>query len=287
MQEWEPQSMTPQVQAPTHAKLLSLFWGASSCLGILKRLHVLLTKFPPTYTSHLLLHQFLPWTESALVLAGAILLWNMRPLAAKLFLANLAITVTGTIYLTFVSPDSQMVLLKQKSYFPWILVIGIGYSALCAGYVWWVTSRPATAKAEPSSRNSSQAPTAAKFISIMYGLAASIRLLSLFHVLPSSFGLRINYTEHPMTYHFATLASAAIMLPAAVYLWKMRSIAAKLFLANLLLVTVLTIYLTCISPDTQMLSDFPVLTLLRFVIAIAACAYVWWVTSPRKPVLLS
>jgi hypothetical protein len=208
----------------------------------------------------------------------------MRPIAAKFFAANLALTICGAIYLSFISPDSEMMILQKKSYYLWAFVIVFVYTTGQFLYVWWVTSlrEPANAEAEPSTGNNSQAPAAAKFISILYVLAACARLLVFFHILPARYGMHISYAEHPLTFQFVLLSSAAILLAGAVFLWQLRPIAAKLFLVYLLLSTSLTIYLTYISPDTQMLKDYPVVSLLRFIIAAAACTYAWWVTSPRE-----
>jgi hypothetical protein len=277
--------MIQTTKAPLHARLLSIFWGSTACLGLLRFFHILPTRHPHAFgPEHLILHQLLSIAESTLVLLGAVFLWKMRPVAATLFAANLTLTVCATIYLSLISPDSQMIFLQQKSYYPWVVAIALAYTTGQFLYVWWVTSRrePANTEAECSSGSKSPAPAAAKFISILYGLAACERLLVFFHILPARYGWHISYAEHPRTAQFILLSSAAILLPSAIFLWQLRPIAAKLFSLYLLLSASITIYLIYISPDTQMLKDFPFVSLLRFIIAAISCAFAWWVTAPRE-----
>jgi hypothetical protein len=282
--------MTQTAKAPLHAQFLSIFWGLLACLALLRFFHILPTRHPHAFgPEHLIFHQFLSISGPTLELLGAMFLWRMRPIAAMFFAANLTLAICAAIYLSLISPDSQMLILQKKSYYVLFSVIGFVYTAGQYLYVWWVTSlrKPAKAKAEPSTENNSQAPAAAKLISILYLLAACVRLLVFFHILPARYGLHFSYAEHPLTSQFALLTSAAILLPGAVFLWKLRPIAAKLFLVYLLLSASLTIYLTYISPDTQMLQGYPFFSLLRFVIAAAVCTYAWWVTSPREPTVNS
>jgi hypothetical protein len=118
-------------KVPLLASIVSVVFGFGSLVALLGALHAMPSWLDVNQPVHQPIALRIAYIlMQALVLAGSVLLWKMKPLAGKLFLAS------------FVMSLASLPLVHSTRPIPFATnFIGFALQAAIVAYVWWVTAR--------------------------------------------------------------------------------------------------------------------------------------------------
>ena len=136
--------------------------------------------------------------------------------------------------------------------------------------------------------DSAKRPLLLKLICLVTFLTSGPVLLRSLHMLPESHSMQLAYSQRPVLLPALAIVQSIILLMAAFKLWGMSRLAAKLFLAEVVIATTFAVYLTFISPSSyqvNLLQHSKVVVVFglcfSFTLEIFRCWYAWWVTYRR------